>query len=190
MNLSEAKVLQLNMSGQPQCWLTLERAAGMVVKGLVAWTASTSDAFVLSGGIQRATGEVSKLSIDSIIAVRGEINKHNSYNKITLTNKALFARDRNVCAYCGNQFNKHSLLSRDHVIPRSKGGQDIWTNVVTSCTVCNHRKSDKMIGGNLKLLYIPYKPCHSEGLLLQNRNILADQHEFLMRSIKKQKELN
>lgn len=190
MNMEQAKVLQLNIAGQPQCWLTLERAATMTYSGQVAWTASPHE-FVLTGGTSRATGELSTIAINSIIAVRGEINKFNSSNRIILTNKTLFARDKNVCAYCGNVFNKASLLSRDHVVPKSKGGQDIWTNVVTSCIPCNQKKANNMIDGNkLKLLYIPYRPCHSESLLLSNRNVLADQQKFLMQSIKKSKAMH
>ena len=61
MNMHHAKVLQLNIAGQPQCWLTLEQAANAVVNDKVAWTAS-EDKFELTGGISRATGMLSKLA--------------------------------------------------------------------------------------------------------------------------------
>ena len=188
MNASHVKVLQLNIAGQPQCWLTREDAATLAVKGRVAWSASQTE-LMMTGGFSRATGERSVVSFNSIIAVRGAENRFSSVNRIALTNRSLFARDRHICAYCGDQFLKNSLLSRDHVIPTSRGGEDIWTNVVTACKPCNHKKANKMIDDkSLKLLYVPYKPCQSEALMLANRNILADQLDFLMLSIKKSKQ--
>lgn len=191
MNIQDVKILQLNVAGQPQRWLTPEKAAEKIVKGQVAWSTS-NDILKLTGGIQRATGILSTLAIDSIIAVRGEINKYNTCGgKIVLTNRSLFARDKNMCAYCGETIKKISLLSRDHVIPTSKGGEDCWTNVVTCCIPCNQKKDNKTLSNtSLKLLYVPYKPCHSESLLLANRNILADQHEFLLQTIKKAERYN
>ena len=174
MNMNQVKVLQLNIAGQPQCWLTLERAATMTVNGQVAWSASP-DEFILTGGTSRATGLRSKLKINSIIAVRGEINKHNSTSKIILTNRALFARDKNLCAYCGEVFKRYGLLSRDHVIPTSKGGKDEWTNVVTSCIPCNQKKANRMIDGDKiktsvygqddaidAFVYVLFKVCEKE----------------------------
>ena len=56
-----------------------------------------------------------------------------------LTNQMLFVRDRQVCAYCGGRFMVRDL-SRDHVVPVSRGGRDSWTNAVTACRGCNTRK--------------------------------------------------
>lgn len=192
MNADHVKVLQLNIAGQPQCWLTREKAATLAVKGLVAWSASTTE-LMLTGGTSRITGERSVVSFNSIIAIRGAITKHTTHDRIELTNKSLFARDKYICAYCGDQFLKKptTTLSRDHVIPTSRGGEDTWTNVVTACIPCNHKKANKLVDGDkLKLLYVPYMPCKSEALLLSNRNVLADQLEFLMLSIKKGKQHN
>lgn len=186
MRLDEVKVLQLNIAGQPTCWITRERAATLAVKGMVAWSASPNE-LVMTGGTSRATGERSVVAFNTIIAVKGEITGHNAFSKIDLSNKALFRRDKHICAYCGDHFPNSSTLSRDHVIPTSRGGLDIWTNVVTSCIPCNLKKSNKIIDIN-SLLYVPYKPCQSEALLLSNRNVLADQHDFLMLSIKKSKQ--
>jgi hypothetical protein len=97
-----------------------------------------------------------------------------------LNNRALFKRDAHLCLYCGEQF-RTSELSRDHVQPLSRGGKDIWQNVVTACRRCNHRK-----GGNtpeesgLQLLAVPFVPTHAEYIYLSGRRILADQMEFLL----------
>src|SRR3546814_10068504 len=54
----------------------------------------------------------------------------------------LFQRDHNLCLYCGRQFTPH-LLTRDHVMPASRGGASIWENCVTACRSCNQRKDDR-----------------------------------------------
>lgn len=64
-----------------------------------------------------------------------------------VTNTFLFARDNYTCQYCGreddNLKGRLNKLTRDHVQPRSRGGEDIWTNVVTACSSCNSRKDNK-----------------------------------------------
>jgi 5-methylcytosine-specific restriction endonuclease McrA len=55
----------------------------------------------------------------------------------------VFLRDRFSCQYCGQSFPTHDLTF-DHVIPRSRGGRTSWTNVVTACSPCNLRKSNRM----------------------------------------------
>jgi 5-methylcytosine-specific restriction endonuclease McrA len=53
--------------------------------------------------------------------------------------KELFSRDNQTCQYCGAKRS----LTIDHVLPRSRGGQHIWENVVTACEPCNTRKGDR-----------------------------------------------
>ena len=64
--------------------------------------------------------------------------------------------------------------------PVSKGGRDIWTNVVTSCRRCNNRKADRLPeAAGMELLAVPFAPNKYEFLYLSNHNVLADQMEFL-----------
>ena len=58
-----------------------------------------------------------------------------------ITRRAVFARDRWMCQYCGSRGN----LTVDHVVPRSKGGPSSWDNIVTSCAPCNRRKGDRLL---------------------------------------------
>lgn len=51
-------------------------------------------------------------------------------------------RDQNQCQYCGTIF-KADKLTLDHVIPKSRGGGNTWTNLVTACKKCNQRKGSK-----------------------------------------------
>jgi 5-methylcytosine-specific restriction endonuclease McrA len=59
-----------------------------------------------------------------------------------ISRRALFARDGWRCAYCGSTAGR---LTLDHVVPRSRGGESVWENVVTSCAPCNHKKGDRLL---------------------------------------------
>jgi len=176
-------VLQLDVAGQPRRWITYEDSAYYYAKGLVAWSMGEQD-FTLFGGTSRMTGEQSTMTMNTIIAIKGHINaKAIAANRVPLTNKALFRRDRNMCAYCGNDFTT-SKLTRDHIHPRSKGGVDKWTNVVASCSPCNKRKNDSTPEqAHMQLLYVPYEPNKAEYLILMNKKILADQMDFLFKQV-------
>ena len=65
-------------------------------------------------------------------------------------------------------------------MPLSKGGRDIWENVVTACFHCNSRKGGRTPQqASMPLLAVPYRPSWIEHLILSNRHILADQMAFL-----------
>ena len=58
-----------------------------------------------------------------------------------ISRRALFARDGWRCVYCGTSSGR---LTLDHVVPRSRGGDSVWENVVTSCAPCNLRKGNRL----------------------------------------------
>ncbi|MBK8007005.1 MAG: HNH endonuclease [Gemmatimonadetes bacterium] len=65
----------------------------------------------------------------------------------SLSNEHLFLRDEHRCAYCGRhrrELGPRERLTRDHLVPRARGGADTWLNVVTACSTCNHRKDDRL----------------------------------------------
>ena len=59
-----------------------------------------------------------------------------------ISRRALFARDNWRCVYCGTSTGR---LTLDHVVPRSRGGDSVWENVVTSCAPCNLRKGNRLL---------------------------------------------
>lgn len=59
--------------------------------------------------------------------------------KRKISRRALFARDGWRCQYCGSE----GKLTLDHVVPRSRGGESVWENVVASCAPCNMRKGNR-----------------------------------------------
>ena len=125
------KVLKLSAQGLPQSWISLEQAVTHYAAGEVRWE-SGGEVAVFRGGNNAITGEQSVIHVNSIIGTRG-VPKINPFNlRPGLTNTKLFARDRNICAYCGGHFHEE-VLTREHIIPFAQQGRDHWMNVVTAC---------------------------------------------------------
>ena len=59
---------------------------------------------------------------------------------VPLSRRAVFTRDGQTCVYCGG-----SATSIDHVVPRSRGGEHVWENVVAACRPCNTAKRDRLL---------------------------------------------
>ena len=72
-----------------------------------------------------------------------------------ISRRVLFARDGWRCQYCGSNGGK---LTLDHVVPRSRGGDSVWENVVTSCAPCNLRKGDRLPEEVAMRLSVPPRP--------------------------------
>lgn len=79
-----------------------------------------------------------------------------------VTNTFLFARDSYTCQYCGrhrSELRGRQFLTRDHVLPVSRGGGNAWENVVTSCSPCNNRKGGRLPEeAGMRLLTQPREP--------------------------------
>lgn len=182
-------VLQLDVSGRPQAWITPREAALLYAADGVAWTLGRA-VQVLRGGIQRATGLQSRIEVHSIIAVRGTIPSRAWRIAPAMTNAKLFVRDRNICAYCGGRYS-FDTLTREHIIPTSRGGRDTWMNCITACRACNGRKGNRLPEeSNMSLLYLPYVPSLHEDMILRGRRIVADQMEFLLASVPRSSRLH
>ena len=77
--------------------------------------------------------------------------------KRKISRRALFARDGWRCAYCGSAGGR---LTLDHVVPRSRGGESVWENVVTACAPCNLRKGNRLLEeSGLTLRRLPRPPA-------------------------------
>ncbi len=80
------------------------------------------------------------LRLPAVIRLKRFIRRNTPIVKFSRQN--LYVRDRGRCQYCGTPFDPQDL-TYDHVIPRSKGGQTEWTNVVTCCAKCNLKKGGR-----------------------------------------------
>lgn len=169
-------VLTVDNAGIPWRWSTWQQAVCHIVLNDVLWSAG-ENTLTVHGGISKLFSQQSSITIPSIISVPHRGQHHTKPPR--LTNVNLFKRDLNICAYCGRQLSDNKL-TRDHVIPTSRGGENKWHNVVTACRGCNHKKDNKLLEEiNMELLYVPYVPSTVEALVMENRRILADQMEFL-----------
>jgi 5-methylcytosine-specific restriction endonuclease McrA len=182
-------VLQLDVSGRPQAWISAKEAAILYASDGVAWTLGDT-CTVLRGGTQRRTGLQSRIEVHPIIAVRGSVPSRAWRQTPALSNPKLFARDRQVCAYCGGSFLPDEL-TREHIVPTSRGGSDTWMNCITACRPCNGHKGNRMPEeARMALLYLPYVPSLHEDMILRGRRILADQMEFLLASVPRSSRLH
>lgn len=79
------------------------------------------------------------------------------FKKIILSRKNILRRDNHRCQYCGASTN----LTIDHVIPKSKGGEDSWENLTTACIKCNNKKGDRTPEeAKMHLYNAPKRPSH------------------------------
>lgn len=183
------EVLQLDVSGRPQAWMSVKEAAVLYATQAVAWTLGEAF-FVMRGGMQRSTGLMSRIELHPIIAVRGSMPTRAWRQAPALSNPKLFARDRGVCAYCGHSF-AHDDLTREHIVPVSRGGQDSWMNCISACRSCNGRKGNRLLHeAQMSLLYLPYVPSLHEDMILRGRRILSDQMEFLLAGVPRSSRLH
>ena len=182
--LGSVRLLSLDAHDRVLDWINWQEATCLYARGAVAWTLGDPCLHV-HGATCRLTGLRSGLDLHPIIATRGHARSRAIDPTPNLTNTALFARDAQLCLYCGQQFSRPNL-TRDHVMPLSKGGLDIWENVVSACFHCNSRKANRTPQqANMPLLAVPYRPSWIEHLILSNRNILADQMAFLKAQLPK-----
>ena len=183
------RLLSLDAHGRVLDWINWQDATCLYARDAVAWTLG-EPCLRVHGGTSRMSGEQSIIELHPIVASRGHARAQALSPTPTLTNTALFARDAQLCLYCGHEFSRPSL-TRDHVLPLSKGGRDIWENVVTACFHCNSRKANRTPQqAHMPLLAVPYRPSWIEHLILSNRNILADQMAFLKAQLPKRSKLS
>jgi 5-methylcytosine-specific restriction endonuclease McrA len=81
--------------------------------------------------------------------------------EVKLNRRNIYARDQNRCQYCGKRFSTHEL-SLDHIVPRSRGGETSWENLVCCCLKCNIRKGGRTpVEAHMKLITKPVQPRRS-----------------------------
>ena len=176
------QVLRTDVAGMPLEWVDYREAVRLYHTRQVAY-ACGSLLYRLHGGTNARTGLRTVVEVSSIIATTGHTYNPGAFRQDylpPLNNETLFKRDAYLCLYCGGRFPS-SLLSRDHVRPFYKGGQDIWNNVVTACRRCNNAKASRTPEeAGMQLLAVPFTPTYAEYIYLKGRRVLADQMEYLL----------
>jgi len=140
-------VLVLNASYEPLNVCTVRRAHVLVFKGKAEVLEE------LDRPLRSATGTFPWPHVIRLLAyVRVP-----RVGKRKISRRALFARDGWRCVYCGESGGR---LTLDHVVPRSRGGDSVWENVVTSCAPCNLRKGDRLLEEAAMVLHrVPRPPA-------------------------------
>ena len=95
------------------------------------------------------------------------------HHEVRLSRRAIFVRDKHQCQYCGRRPPNHEL-SIDHVVPRSRGGEDTWENLVLACTRCNVRKGNRT--PEEANMHLPHRPIRPRWL--PRFGTPLEQHEF------------
>ncbi len=123
-----AHALVLNATYEPLCVVSSRRAIVLVLGGKAVAVEATEEQ-VHSARLTLHVPVVVRLTR----FVRVPYRPH-----VPLTRRAVFARDGGRCVYCSGP-----ATSIDHVVPRSRGGEHVWENVVSCCRRCNHAKADR-----------------------------------------------
>lgn len=122
-----------------------------------------------------------RLSIDQPVIVQLLVNVRLPRMALRPTRANILLRDDETCQYCGKQGHD---LTLDHVIPRSKGGQSTWENLVACCKNCNNRKGNKLLKDvGMKLVQQPRPLTHEyAGVFLLRYPKLREAYEAFLNS--------
>lgn len=124
------QVLVLNSSFEPLNVCSVRRAHVLVFKGKAEVVAELPTPLRSASSAYRWPHVIRLLSY---VRVPRVVHRR-------ISRRALFARDGWRCQYCGTT----GRLTLDHVVPKSRGGDSVWENVVASCAPCNLRKGDRL----------------------------------------------
>ncbi len=126
------RVLVLNATYEPINVCSIRRAVVLLLK---------EKAEMLERNARELHSERYTVARPVVIRLVSYVRVPRQAHRRKITRRAVFARDGWACQYCGSRSN----LTVDHVIPRSKGGQSSWENIVASCGPCNRRKGDSLL---------------------------------------------
>jgi len=172
MSVLDRKTLILNKGWQPVHIATVRDAIVLLFKGVAkAVCAETYQVYDFDGWLDVSPNGNGIVRSRSITMAAPHVVVLTSYNKVpvisTFSKRNVFKRDKYTCQYCGKQ---ERMLTIDHVIPKAKGGESVWENVVAACEPCNKKKADKTLAqAGMKLLNKPYKPNLSIANLLRKQ---------------------
>ena len=141
-------VLVLNQNYEPLNLCRVRRAVVLIYRG---------KAEMLENGTGFIHSATDTFSVPSVIRLAYMIKRPRP--EIKLTRFEIFNRDQYTCQYCGKETHQ---LTLDHIIPRYRGGQHTWENVVSACVPCNRRKAGRTPQeAGMKLIRPPSYPRHS-----------------------------
>ena len=134
------RVLLLNASYEPLRLISIQRAVGLMLAGKVQ---------AVEGIAARLRTPRTVFEVPAVLSLKYFVNVPR--RGVTYSRRAVLDRDRWTCVYCGahpgDRRRGRALVkadfSVDHIVPRSRGGRDAWTNTARACYPCNQRKADR-----------------------------------------------
>ena len=132
-----SRALVLNTTYEPLCVVSARRAVVLLL---------TQKADLVADSGRRMHSERLSIEVPSVIKLRTFVRVPYR-RRAALNRRAVFARDGSRCQYCAAPAE-----SIDHVVPRSKGGEHVWENVVAACRPCNTRKRDRLLSETTMVL--------------------------------------
>ena len=165
--------LALNSSFEPLTMVPMRRALRLVIDGKAEIVEADDERVVRSERLSMPRPHVIRLK--AFVHVPRRFRRQ-------VTNTFLFARDHYRCQYCGRaqtELRHREALTRDHLIPLSRGGTNEWTNVVTACSSCNTRKGNRLPGEcGMQPIVPPHEP-HFVHLSWAVRRLSAPQSKYI-----------
>ena len=133
------RVLLLNFSYEPLGTVGVARAVCLWFRGAVFVEENDGDNVLHSPS--------TTFPVPSVVRLRHYIHVRRNSRETTMKRARIYIRDRYRCQYCGRhavELKPREALTRDHLIPLSRGGTNDWANVVTACSPCNTRKGNRL----------------------------------------------
>ncbi|MQA80622.1 MAG: HNH endonuclease [Streptosporangiales bacterium] len=125
-----AHALVLNATYEPLCVVPLRRAVILVL---------AEKATILATGEETLHSERLDVPAPTVVLLSRYVRV--PYRRgVPLSRRAVLQRDAHHCVYCDGRAE-----TIDHVVPRSRGGRHVWSNVVAACRRCNHAKADRLL---------------------------------------------
>lgn len=141
-------VLVLNANFEPLNVCSTRRALGLLLGG---------KAEMMADGRGYVHSVRLTIPVPSVIRLGTMIRRPRP--RVRLCKREVFRRDDHTCQYCGSRLGRMTI---DHVVPRHKGGEHTWRNLVTACSACNLRKGGRTLhDARLTLLRLPTEPVAS-----------------------------
>ena len=161
-----SRALVLNASFEPLCVVATRRALVLVLDDKAELLTATGREY---HSARAAFPEPSVVRLISYVKVPYR-------TRVALNRRAIFLRDGHSCQYCGAPAE-----NIDHVIPRSRGGQHHWENVVAACRPCNARKEDRLLSelAHMRLRRQPRPPAGRVWMLLAMGGVRPEWEEYL-----------
>ncbi len=138
----------LNQNYEPMSVCNVQKAVILVFLGKAELVAKSDGKMVRSPSISLPVPSIVRLSMYVKVP----------YKKIVLSRKNILRRDNHRCQYCGAT---DVPLTIDHIIPKARGGEDTWENLITACVRCNNKKGDRLLDeSHLNPRSVPRRPSH------------------------------